>query len=243
MLLSEQGMSRCHVGRCLRILVSIPDGGVGRSALVVSIRCGQVTRRRFRPLIERLVMKVGVAIVPQHALFFGLFLFLSSLLSFFMFLHLLHLQKDVVRQLCAIVRRYMSALSDEEMINVHQPDLAELVLIEVHFHLEQIEAMGTFQVEADDVAHLEAVLQRLGLLQELVVLAELPEVKLDVTVERHELAPHSLFLRQVALVYLLEAGSSELERKQLAQAYLGYRRLGDARELVPEAVLGLTRQV
>ena len=53
-----------------------------------------------------------------------------------MSLHLLHLQEDVVRQLRAAVRRHMSALSDEEMIDVHQPDFAKLILIEIDFHFE-----------------------------------------------------------------------------------------------------------
>ena len=41
------------------------------------------------------------------------------------------------------------------------------------------------QVEAYHVAHLETKLQRLHLLQRLVILAKLPEVEADVAVERH----------------------------------------------------------
>ena len=81
-------------------------------------------------------MEVGATRVSHQPLLFGFFLLLCALLGLLVSLHLLHLQEDVVRQLRAAVRRHMSALSDEEMIDVHQPDFAKLILIEIDFHFE-----------------------------------------------------------------------------------------------------------
>ena len=47
--------------------------------------------------------------------------------------------------------------------------------------------MGVLKVKADDMAHLEAVLQRSLLLQLCIVFAELLEVKSDAAVEGHGL--------------------------------------------------------
>ena len=44
---------------------------------------------------------------------------------------------------------------------MHEPNLAEFILIKVDLHFEQVKSMKVLQVEAHNVAHLDAVLKRL----------------------------------------------------------------------------------
>ena len=57
----------------------------------------------------------------------------------------------------------MTALPYEQIVNIHEPDLAKLILIEVDLHLEQVIPVRILEIEPDYVAHLQAKLQRLCL--------------------------------------------------------------------------------
>ena len=90
--------------------------------------------------------------------------------------------------------------------------------------------MHTLDVEADDVAHLDTVLEG-ALLPELVVRAELRKVKLHSPVVRHLCLLFSVVL---ALGFIgFKTGGDEFKSEQLAQAGLCIRRQRYTSQLLP----------
>ena len=99
-------------------------------------------------------------------------------------LHLLDLLDDEVGELGAILGWDEASPANDQIIDLHEPILTKLVLIELDLHLEEVVAGRMLQVVADDVAQLQAVLQGLlGLELRVVAHAKLPEVEADVAVE------------------------------------------------------------
>ena len=91
--------------------------------------------------------------------------------------------------------------------------------------------MHTLDVEADDMAHLDAVLEG-ALLPELVVRAKLREVKLHTPVVRHLCLLFSVVL---ALGFIgFKTGGDEFKSEQLADAFRCVRRQRYAGQLLPQ---------
>ena len=137
-------------------------------------------------------------------------------------LHFLHAREDVVSDLGAFVGRDKSTFSDQEIINLHEPYLAELVLVKVDFHLHQIIAVDLLKVKADDMAHFEAVLQRALILKLLVIVAELAKVELNLPIERHRAI--FLFLFHRLWLTAIKARGIELKSEKLAESNLCHGR-------------------
>ena len=149
-------------------------------------------------------------------------------------LHFLHAREDVVSDLGAFVGRDKSTFSDQEIINLHEPYLAELVLVKVDFHLHQIIAVDLLKVEADDMAHFEAVLQRALILKLLVIVAELAKVELNLPIERHRAIFLFLFYR--LWLTAIKARGIELKSEKLAESNLCHGRQRNTCKLLPVLV-------
>jgi len=61
--------------------------------------------------------------------------------------------KYVICDLGALLSWDVSTFSDEEFIDLHEPYLAKLVLVEVYLHLHQVVTVDVLEVKANDVAH------------------------------------------------------------------------------------------
>ena len=91
---------------------------------------------------------------------------------------------------------------------MHKPNLTKFVLVEIDLHFEEVKSVQVLQVIAHYMAHLDAVLEGLLLLQDFVIRAELLEVEYHFSVEGHRLIFHLLML---ILCIGLEARRQELE--------------------------------
>lgn len=105
------------------------------------------------------------------------------LLELLSLLHVFHALEHVVGQLELVVLGNAPALSYVQVVHIHEPNLPKLVLIELDFHLKQVDLVPPLQVLADRVAHLQTVLQWLRHLQLIVVFSVLFDVELDFAVE------------------------------------------------------------
>lgn len=160
-------------------------------------------------------------------------------------MQLLHAGEDVVSDLGTFIGRDKSTFSNKEIINLHEPYLAELVLVEVYFHLHEIVSVGVLEVKADNVAHFDAVLERALLFELLVVVSKLVKVELYLSIERHRTIFFFLFNR---LRYsAIKARGIELKSKKLAEANLCHGCQRNTRKLLPVLVTSplfeLIRQV
>ena len=152
-------------------------------------------------------------------------------------LHLIYLLNDEVSELGRILGWDLTSLAHNQVVDLHEPILSELIHIELDLHLKKVIACRILQIEADDVAEFQAVLQRLlGFELRVVVHAELTEVKVDVAIERHR----RLFLGELAKFrrfHIFEARCKEFKGPKLADTELCHGSQGYAPHRLPILVV------
>ena len=91
--------------------------------------------------------------------------------------------KHEVSDLSAFISGHWPALANNKFVDLHKPNIMKLVLVKVDIHAKQIVTMNMLEIEADHMAHFQAVLERILFSEHIVILTELTIVKLYFAVE------------------------------------------------------------
>ena len=114
---------------------------------------------------------------------------------------------------------------------MHEPNLAEIVLVEIYFHAKNVLAMDVLEVKAYCVAEFGTVLLRLLFLELIIVFTELLEVKFDATIHRMGFI---LDLLVTSLHFAcFKARRDEFKREEFTKTDPDHRCHGDASQILP----------
>ena len=93
------------------------------------------------------------------------------------------MREHEISDLSAFISGHWPAATDDQFVDLHKPNFIKLILVEVDIHAKQIVTVNMLEVEADQMAHFQTVLERFLFSKHIVVLTELTKVKIYFAVE------------------------------------------------------------